>query len=147
MLKRLRRRWASVRAAHRVRRRVRQAGVDVDALLALARQNFVRLQAAWDAADLRTLEACTTEPLMADLRSQLALRGEGGNRTEVISLQARLLAVEEMREAFVASVEFSGVIREQLDRGEAPFRELWLLARPKRQAAPGWRIASVQSLS
>ena len=33
-----------------------------------------------------------------------------------------------------------------LARGEAPFRELWLLAHPK-NAAPGWRIASVQSLS
>ena len=146
MLKRLRRRWAAVRAARRVRRRVRQSQVDVDALLAVARQSFVRMQAAWDAADLRALEACTTEPLMADLRSQLALRGQDGNRTEVVTLHAELLAVEEMREAFVASVEFSGVIREHVDRGEAPFRELWLLAHAK-NAAPGWRIASVQSLS
>ncbi len=122
------------------------SSVDVDELLALARQSFVRLQAAWDAADLRALEAFTTEPLMADLRCQLEQRRGGGNRTEVVTLHAELLAVEELREAYVASVEFSGVIRECSERGAAPFRELWLLAHAK-DAAPGWRIAGVQSLS
>lgn len=146
MLKALRRRWFAARVARRTRARVRQSGVDVDALLALARQSFVRLQAAWDEADLHTLEDWTTEPLLADLRLQLAARGNAANRTEVLSLHAELLAVEEIREAFVASVEFSGVIREQVGRPGAPFRELWLLANPK-NAAPGWRVAGVQSLS
>lgn len=148
MLNRLRKRVA----ARRARSRERAEGVDVEALLSLARQNFVRLQAAWDQADLRTLEACTTEPLMADLRAQLAERGPLPNRTEVLALQARLLAVEEIRDAYLASVEFSGVIREQVDAAACPFREMWLLAQPKGPPAAsgsgsGWRIAGVQSLS
>jgi predicted lipid-binding transport protein (Tim44 family) len=104
------------------------------------------MQAAWDEADIPALAALTTENLLEDLRWQLEQRGPAPNRTEVLKLDARLLAMEELREAFVASVEFSGVIREQLDSGAAPFRELWLLANLK-AAGRGWRLARVQSLS
>ena len=112
----------------------------------MARLSFVRMQAAWDAADLPALASLTTEPLLEDLRLQLAQRGPAPNRTEVLKLDARLLAMEELREAYVASVEFSGLIREQLDTRAEPFRELWLLANLK-AADRGWRLARVQSLS
>jgi predicted lipid-binding transport protein (Tim44 family) len=119
---------------------------EVEAFLSVARQSFVRMQAAWDEADIPALAALTTETLLEDLRWQLEQRGPAPNRTEVLKLDARLLAMEELREAFVASVEFTGVIREQLDSGAAPFRELWLLANLK-TAGRGWRLARVQSLS
>lgn len=119
---------------------------DVDEFLHVARQSFVRLQAAWDAADLAALSALTTGPLLDELRDQLAARGPGPNRTEVVSLDARLLGLEELSEAFVASVEFSGLIRERLDDGAAPFRELWMLAKLK-TAGRGWQLARVQALA
>jgi predicted lipid-binding transport protein (Tim44 family) len=122
------------------------AGPDVEAFLSVARQSFVRLQAAWDQADLPALASMTTENLLEELRLQLAERGPAPNCTEVLKLDARLLAMEELREAFVASVEFSGLIREQRDAGAAPFRELWLLANLK-AAGRGWQLARVQSLS
>lgn len=121
--------------------------LEVEAFLQVARQSFVRLQQAWDDADLPTLAKLTTEPLLEELRDQLAQRGPEPNRTEVLRLEARLLSLEEMREAFVASVEFSGLIRERFDAGAAPFRELWLLANPKTAAHAGWRLARVQALS
>jgi predicted lipid-binding transport protein (Tim44 family) len=121
-------------------------GADVEGLLHLARLSFLRMQVAWDAADLPTLATLTTEPLLEDLRSQLEERGPALNRTEVLSLDARLLAIEELHEAYVASVEFSGVIREQRGEGAAPFRELWLLANLK-ATGRGWQLARVQSLS
>ncbi|MBC7938730.1 MAG: hypothetical protein H7Z19_03035 [Chitinophagaceae bacterium] len=119
---------------------------DVDELLRVARLSFMQLQAAWDRADLSAMGMLATEPLLEELRSQLAERGPGPNHTEVLALDARLLALEELREAFVASVEFSGLIRERLDHGAAPFRELWLLANVK-AADRGWQLARVQSLS
>jgi predicted lipid-binding transport protein (Tim44 family) len=121
--------------------------VDIEAFLQVARLSFVRLQQAWDDADLPALARMTTEPLLAELRDQLAERGPAPNHTEVLTLDARLLALEEMREAFVASVEFSGLIRERIDAGAAPFRELWLLANPKSSVDAGWRLARVQALS
>ena len=140
-LKRLRRRAAPLR----MRRRAK-GGADVEELLRLARLSFVQFQAAWDRADLQCLAALATAPLLEDLRRQLAERGPGPNHTEVLQVEARLLALEELREAFVASVEFSGLIRERLDAAAAPFREVWLLADVK-AAGRGWQLAQVQSLS
>ncbi len=144
MLSRLRRGVVARRADKPVVRRPQ--GADVEDFLSVARESFVRMQAAWDAADLSALASLTTEPLLEDLRFQLQQRGPAPNRTEVLELDAKLLAIEELREAFVASVEFSGVIRERLDAGAAPFRELWLLANLK-VAGRGWQLARVQSLS
>jgi predicted lipid-binding transport protein (Tim44 family) len=120
---------------------------EMEDFLAVARQSFVQMQAAWDRADLCALGQLTTEPLLEDLRHQLEERGPGPNLTEVVSLNARLLGIEELHEAYVASVEFSGFIRERADDARAaPFRELWLLANFK-AADRGWRLARVQSLS
>jgi predicted lipid-binding transport protein (Tim44 family) len=126
---------------------LRRRRSELDEFLAVARQSFVQLQAAWDRADLGLLGQLTTEPLLEDLRHQLQERGPGPNRTEVVSLQARLLGLEELQEAYVASVEFTGLIRERAeDAAAAPFRELWLLANSK-AGDLGWRLARVQSLS
>ena len=123
-----------------------QAGDPVQAFLQVARQSFLQVQAAWDRADLLALGVMTTGPLLDDLRQQLVLRGPAPNRTEVIELQARLLALEDLSDASMASVEFSGWIRERSDEAAAPFRELWLLADVK-AAGCGWKLARVQSLS
>ena len=122
-------------------------GLDVDEFLRLARLSFVRLQAAWDAADLTALAHLTTGPLLADLREQLEARGSAFNRTEVLDLQARLLAFEDLSDAFVASVEFSGLIRESIDAQPAEFRELWMLTRLKPSATEAWQLARVQALA
>jgi predicted lipid-binding transport protein (Tim44 family) len=153
MLRRLRRRVFE-RLAWRKAVAVAPAGAEqaalkpaqIEEVLRVARQSFVELQAAWDRADLGALRQLTTEPLLEDLRDQLAQRGPAPNHTEVVSLDARLLGLEELHEAFVASVEFSGLIREQLNASACPFRELWLLANVK-AAGRGWQLARVQSLS
>ena len=121
-------------------------GLDVEEFLHVARQSFVGLQAAWDAGDLDALARLTTAPLLQDLREQLQARGADPNRTDVLTLQAELLAFEELREAWFASVEFSGLIRERSEAGAAPFRELWLLAKPK-LGGGAWRLARVQALA
>jgi predicted lipid-binding transport protein (Tim44 family) len=134
------------RAAGRWARAHRLDATQLADFLQLARLSFVRLQAAWDRADLDAIGSLTTEPLLAELRDQLDERGAAPNVTEVVSLDARLLDLEELREAYVASVEFSGLIRERRSDDAAPFRELWLLANLK-SGSRGWRLARVQSLS
>lgn len=134
------------RAARKAGPRV-PPGLDVDEFLRLARLSFLRLQQAWDAADLPALERLTTGPLLAELREQIASRGDELNRTDVLELQAQLLAFEELRDAFVASVEFTGLIRERADAGAVPFRELWLLTRLKPNGGEAWQLAQVQALA
>ena len=127
-------------------RRKSGAVAEVDELLRLARASFVQMQAAWDRADLRTLGLLATGPLLEELRCQLQERGPAPNHTEVVSLQARLLSMDDLSEAQVASVEFSGLIQEDPAAAAAPFRELWLLANVK-AADEGWKLARVQALT
>ena len=127
-------------------RRTTGAVAEVDELLSLARASFVQMQAAWDRADLRALGMLATGPLLEELRCQLQERGPAHNHTEVVSLHARLLSMDDLSEAQVASVEFSGLIQEDPASAAAPFRELWLLANVK-AADEGWKLASVQALT
>jgi predicted lipid-binding transport protein (Tim44 family) len=68
-----------------------------------------------------------------------------GGRTEVEMLEAQLLGIEELATEYMASVEFSGMIREEPSAGPAPFREVWNMVKPKDGAA-GWLVAGVQAL-
>lgn len=151
MLNRLRR-LRQVAPSRRARQAAAQAerslpgSAEVDELLQLARLSFLHLQAAWDRADLGALGRLATAPLLDDLREQLGQRGPGPNHTEVLQLDARLLSLEDLQEALIASVEFSGLIRERHEHAATPFRELWLLANIK-AAGRGWKLARVQSLS
>ena len=115
-------------------------------ILRLARMSFLEMQAAWDRSDLGAMGKMAAEPLLRDLADQLRLRGPGLNHTEVVKLDARLLGLEDLSEALVASVEFSGLIRETVEAPACAFRELWLLANVK-ATGRGWQLAQVQSLS
>ncbi|WP_240668511.1 Tim44 domain-containing protein [Piscinibacter defluvii] len=114
------------------------------ALLAMARERFVALQAAWDRGDVEALRALTTDGMLDELLDQLPERGPGPNRTDVLSLEARLLAHEKLDALEFASVEFSGMVREGPGRHAAPFREIWMLARSAGE--PDWRLARQQAL-
>lgn len=128
------------------RRRTGTVSPDVDELLSLARASFMQMQAAWDRADLHALGKLATAPLLEELRWQLEERGPGPNHTEVVALEARLLSMDDLNEAQLASVEFWGFIQEDANNAAAPFRELWLLANVK-AAGHGWRLARVQALA
>jgi predicted lipid-binding transport protein (Tim44 family) len=60
-------------------------------------------------------------------------------------LDAQLLGIEETTEVYLASVEFSGMIREDESAGPSPFREVWNMSKP-RHGAGGWLVAGVQAL-
>lgn len=124
-------------------------GFDADAFLATSKANFIRLQDAWDRADIPALRAMMTDEMTEQIRVQLAEReshtGASANQTEVVMLEAQLLGLEELSEGYLASVEFSGMIREDPAAGPNPFREVWNITRPKSGQA-GWLVAGVQAL-
>jgi predicted lipid-binding transport protein (Tim44 family) len=45
----------------------------------------------------------------------------------------------------MASVEFSGMIREDQSAGPSPFREVWNMTKPRHRSG-GWLVAGVQAL-
>ena len=125
------------------------AGFDVEGFLNASKANFINLQAAWDRSDIPSLRAMMTDDMLAQIKSQLAEReqhtGGAPNKTEVVMIEAHLLGIEELDQAYMASVEFSGLIREDVSAGPNPFREVWNITRPK--AGPGgWLVAGVQAL-
>ena len=121
------------------------AALDGAEVLEAARARFLRLQAAWDAGDVQALGHLTTPAMLEELLPVLTTRGGGASRTDVITLHAELLGLEELGAAYLASVEFSGLIRESAEQGAVPFRELWMLACEK-GGAPSWRLARQQAL-
>jgi predicted lipid-binding transport protein (Tim44 family) len=119
--------------------------VDGADVLEAARSRFLRLQAAWDAGDVQALGHLTTPDMLQELLPVLKTRVGGPSRTDVITLHAELLDLEEFGAAWLASVEFSGLIRESAEQGAVPFRELWMLAAAK-DGTPSWRLARQQAL-
>ncbi|MEO8079768.1 MAG: Tim44-like domain-containing protein [Caldimonas sp.] len=122
------------------------AGLTSDDLIAAAKRDFVRMQAAWDARDIATLRHLTLPQLLDELLGVLAAQEvRGPQQTDVLTLHADLLACDAVGADYLASIEFSGLIRESPDANAAPFRELWLLARPRSEASD-WRLARQQAL-
>lgn len=125
------------------------ADFDVDGFLSAARSNFTLLQAAWDKADISTLRAMMTDEMLEEIKSQLAdreqLSGGAANQTDVQMLQARLLGIESLGDGYMASVEFSGMIREEPQAAPSPFREVWNMTKPA-DGSRGWLVAGVQAL-
>lgn len=125
------------------------AGFDADGFLRAAKTNFVSLQAAWDKSDIVALRAMMTDPMLKEIQSQLAEResqpGVGPSVTEVVMLEAQLLGIEERADDYMASVEFSGMMREDASAGASPFREVWNMTKLK-SGQSGWLVAGVQAL-
>ena len=125
------------------------AGFDAEGFLKASKTNFITLQDAWDRSDIQNLRAMMTDDMLAQIKTQLADREShtGGvpNKTEVVMLNAQLLGIEELDDVYMASVEFSGMIREDASAGASPFREVWNMTKP-RDGRGGWLVAGVQAL-
>jgi predicted lipid-binding transport protein (Tim44 family) len=126
------------------------ADFDAPAFLSTAKQAFVALQAAWDKNDVKTLGTMMTDDMLREIRQQLSERDQhiGGstNHTEVAALDAKLLGIEDTGTDWMASVEFSGMIKEDPSQSPGPFREVWNMTKPKDGSA-GWLVAGLQALN
>jgi predicted lipid-binding transport protein (Tim44 family) len=124
-------------------------GFDTEGFIAAAKRNFVTLQDAWDRSDIPSLRSMMTDEMLGEIKSQLGERenhlGGQPNKTEVVMLEAQLLGIEDLGDDYMASVEFSGMIREEPGAGPSPFREVWNMTKPK-SGHSGWLVAGVQAL-
>lgn len=125
-------------------------GFDAAGFLQAAKRNFMTLQTAWDRSDVATLRSMMTDSMLEEVRGQLKdreqQRGAGEpNQTDVLMLEAQLLGIEELAGEYLASVEFSGMIREEVSAGPSPFREVWNMTKPK-DGKSGWLVTGLQAL-
>lgn len=119
-------------------------GFDTEAFVREAKLNFIRLQAAFDAGNLDDLRTFTTPEVFAEIRLQLAERGNAAQTTDVMTLDAAVLEATDEDGRHVVSVRFTGMVRETADdHGATPFDEVWHLSKPA-QGQGGWVIAGIQ---
>jgi len=121
------------------------ADFDTAAFIRSAKVNFIRLQAAWDAKNLADIREFTTPEVFGEIRMQLEEEKGKENHTDVLTLDAELLGIEESATDYLASVKFSASIRESEQSGAEPVEEVWNLVKPK-EGRSGWLLAGIQQI-
>jgi len=121
------------------------ADFDVPAFLRNAKTYFIRLQAAWDKADINDLREFTTPEMYAELKLEIQERGATPNVTDVVTINAELLGIEAIGNDHLASVKFTGMIKEAQNAPAEPFAEVWNLSKPV-NGQGGWVLAGIQQI-
>lgn len=118
------------------------AGFDVAAFLRAAKNNFIRLQIANDSGQVEELRDVTTPEMFEVLREGA---GGAGQQTDVVTLSADLLEAATEGDRHLASVRFSGLVRETPGSEPAGFEEVWNLVKPV-DGSSGWLLAGIQQM-
>lgn len=120
------------------------AGFNVEGFLRQAKVSFQRLQAANDAGDINDIRDYTTPELYAEIAMQIQERSGAKQRVDVLKLDAELLEVVTEGDREIASVHFSGLIREEENAGAEPFDEVWHVVKDGKDPTGVWTIAGIQ---
>jgi predicted lipid-binding transport protein (Tim44 family) len=109
-----------------------------------AKTHFIRLQAAWDKGDFRDIRDYTTPEMFAELQRERERLGQESHYTEVMMLNAELLGTRREDEQLVASVHFTGMLREEQGGEANEVSEIWHVVHDWDSAAGDWLIAGIQ---
>jgi predicted lipid-binding transport protein (Tim44 family) len=116
------------------------ADFDTQGFEKIAKQVFIRLQAANDAGDQADLRRFTTPQMYASIQHDLLERGAKAQHTEVLQLDASVVDVTTENGEQIVSVRFWGLVREDSVQAAEDFDEVWHLVK----AGEGWLIAGIQ---
>jgi predicted lipid-binding transport protein (Tim44 family) len=112
------------------------------AFLRQAKSTFIRLQAAYDNKDLTDIRTYTSPEIFAEIQLQLQERGDTVNHTEVVNIDAELADLDIQSESIVASVTFSGQLREERNGPIVQIKETWHFQQLKNSTQ--WTVAGIQ---
>ncbi|WP_233234238.1 Tim44 domain-containing protein [Bordetella sp. LUAb4] len=116
---------------------------DTPRFLQQAKDQFKRIQGIWDSGDTDRLREFLTDDLITELKPQMLERKSEPTKTEVVLLNAELLGIESVSDGHLASVRFSGMLREAPGTEAFRFEEVWNLFKP---AQGGWLLAGIQQI-
>jgi predicted lipid-binding transport protein (Tim44 family) len=117
---------------------------EVEPFLRTAKNSFIRLHAADDSRDLADIRDYTTPEVYAEMATRITERGDAPHKTEVVMLDAQLVDDVIEDDAALASVHFSGLIRENDAPTPSPFDEIWHVRKNLRERNATWQIAGIQ---
>lgn len=115
---------------------------DENAFLRSAKTIFIRLQNAYDHRNLSDIREFTGPEVYAEIQMQLQERGENSNQTDVLQIDATLLDLQIESDKMVASVAFTGLIREDQSANPLSINEVWHFEQLKSQ--DNWRVSGIQ---
>lgn len=125
----------------------RPAWFEDEPFLRQAKANFLRLQDANDKGDINDIREYTTPEMFAEISLQIQERGGKPQHTEVITLNAAIAGVATENDLVIASVRFTGLVREEQGAGSEPFDEIWHIQKSASQPNASWFIAGIQQVS
>jgi predicted lipid-binding transport protein (Tim44 family) len=96
--------------------------------------------------EINDIREFTTPEMFAELKMQLQERGAAPNNTDVVSIDAELLGIQTSGGEHLASIKFSGMIKESDNAPALPFSEIWNLSKPM-SGQGGWLLAGIEQLS
>ena len=115
---------------------------DTPGFLDNAKAQFVKIQSVWDSGDVEQLRDYLTDDLIAEIKPELQARAEGG-KTEVVLLNAEMMGIETVSGGHLASIRYSGMLRESADAEAFRFEEVWNLYKAENE---GWLLAGIQQM-
>jgi predicted lipid-binding transport protein (Tim44 family) len=118
-------------------------GFDLPAFERVAKMIFIRLQAANDKGDLDDLREFTTPEMFAAVRLDIQERGDVTQHTDVERIDAALVDFITEPARQIASVRFTGLVKEEADAPATAVDEVWHLVKPL-DGSRGWAIAGIQ---
>lgn len=120
---------------------VTPADFDREGFLKAARENYVKLQKAWDTGNVIEISDFTDNDLFTAVTHQLRERKGEVNHTEVERLDDELLGIARDGGDYFASVRFTGRL---VINGEAEdLDETWILRKPVEGDA-GWLLCGIR---
>ena len=117
---------------------------DAQAFTAGAKDHFLRMQAAWDRGEFEDIRSYTTPELFVELVRERQALGPAPQATEVVTLNVSLVGMQREGDQAVASLEFSGLIREEQQGVANPFREIWHIQHAWETPAGDWFVSGIQ---
>ena len=108
-----------------------------------AKVNFIRLQASNDSANLDDIRQFTTPEMFAELKVDISERSLATQKSDVVSIKAEVIEVDEDAVRYWVGVRFTGVIRDEIDNQEEAFDEVWHMTK-SRQGNSGWLLSGIQ---
>jgi predicted lipid-binding transport protein (Tim44 family) len=115
----------------------------VESFLRNAKTSFIRLQAANDRKDMDDILDYTTPEMFAEISMQMQERGDVAQKTDVMTINAELLEVANEGDYSIASVRFTGQLRENNGVPEN-VDEVWHVTKNLRSDKLVWLLAGIQ---
>lgn len=123
------------------------ADFQVEPFIRNAKASFIRLQAANDAGDLDQIRDFTMPEMFNEISAEIKERGTTSQKTEVMFIDAHVLEVETTADSAIASVRFTGQLRDEPNGEPESFDEIWHVQKDLKDPNASWLLAGIQQMT